>query len=96
MPFPAYDRLGYLIDFPNVPAWEDGVLEVRQTTPGAPGVGTELVARRVYAGRESLVDCRIVDWQEGRVRDDGDRGRPGPSRPRSAMPSSQPAIDARS
>ena len=56
----------YLIDFPNVPSWEDGVLEVRQTTPGAAGIGTTLVARRVYAGRESLVDCRIVDWQEGR------------------------------
>ena len=66
MPFPAYEVWRYLIDFPNVPTWEDGVLEVRQTSEGAPGVGTTLVARRVYAGRESLVDCRIVDWQEGR------------------------------
>ena len=67
VPFPASAAWAHLIDFPNVPAWEDGVLEVRQTSPGAPGIGTELVARRVYAGRESRVDCRIVDWQEGRA-----------------------------
>ena len=65
MPYPSETVWRCLIDFPNVPTWEDGVLEVRQTSEGAPGVGTTLVARRVYAGRESLVDCRIVDWQEG-------------------------------
>jgi hypothetical protein len=53
-----------LIDFPRVPSWERGVLTVRQTSPGAPGVGTTLVARRVYAGRETLVECRITDWEE--------------------------------
>jgi hypothetical protein len=66
LPFPASTVWSHLVDFPNVPTWEDGVLEVRQTSPGAPGIGTDLVARRVYAGRESPVDCRIVDWQEGR------------------------------
>ncbi len=66
LPFPSETVWRYLIDFPNVPTWEDGVLEVRQTTPGAARVGTMLVARRVYAGRESLVDCRIVEWDEGR------------------------------
>jgi hypothetical protein len=55
-----------LVDFPKVPAWERGVLEVRQTSSGDPGVGTTLVARRVYAGHEMLVDCRIVDWQDNR------------------------------
>ncbi len=55
-----------LIDFPNVPNWESGVLEVRQTSPGRPTVGTTFVARRIFGGRESLVDCRILDWQEDR------------------------------
>jgi carbon monoxide dehydrogenase subunit G len=63
---PAVEAWARLIDFPNVPAWESGVLEVRQTSPGVAGVGTTLVARRVYGGRETLVDCRIVDWQDGR------------------------------
>ena len=55
-----------LIDFPNVPAWEDGVLEVRQTSPGSPALGTTLVARRAYGPWKTNVDCRITDWQEGR------------------------------
>lgn len=55
-----------LIDFPKVPDWEDGVLEVRQTTPGRPAVGTTFVTRRVFGGRESVLDGRITDWQDGR------------------------------
>jgi hypothetical protein len=54
-----------LIDFPGIPSWEGGVLEVRQVSPGPPGVGTRLVARRVYAGRESTVDCEITAWDAG-------------------------------
>jgi carbon monoxide dehydrogenase subunit G len=61
---PAADAWAVLIDFAGVPAWESGVREVRQTSPGHPGVGTTLVARRVYAGRETIVDCRIVDWED--------------------------------
>ena len=53
-----------LIDFPNVPAWEDGVLEVRQTSPGPAGMGSTFVARRVFGRRETLIDCRIVGWQD--------------------------------
>ena len=56
-----------LIDFPNVPAWEAGVLEVRQTSPGQPTVGTTFVARRVFGGRETLIDCRIVAWESDRL-----------------------------
>jgi carbon monoxide dehydrogenase subunit G len=56
-----------LIDFPNVPAWEDGVLEVRQTSPGQPAMGTTFVARRVFGGRETLIDCQIIGWEAGRL-----------------------------
>jgi hypothetical protein len=56
-----------LVDFPNVPRWEDGVLEVRQTSAGRPTLGTTFVARRVFGGRESQVDCRIIEWQDGRA-----------------------------
>ena len=63
---PADHVWALLIDFPNVPAWEKDVLEVRQTSPGSPTVGTTFVARRLFGRRESLIDCRITDWQEGR------------------------------
>jgi hypothetical protein len=62
--WPLADVWRLLIDFPRVPAWEQGVLEVRQTSPGEPGVGTMLVARRVYLGRQTLVECQITDWAE--------------------------------
>lgn len=58
------DVWGVLIDFPIVPSWEEGVIAVRQVSPGAPSVGTTLVVRRVYFGRETQVECRITDWEE--------------------------------
>ena len=56
-----------LVDFPNVPAWEKDVLEVRQTSPGVPTLGTTFVARRLFGRRESLIDCRITAWDDGRA-----------------------------
>ena len=63
---PTSEVWAKLIDFPNVPAWENDVLEVRQTSPGLPAVGTTFVARRLFGGRESLIDCRITGWEDGR------------------------------
>ena len=64
---PAGEVWAVLVDFPNVPLWEDGVREVRQTSDGRPTLGTTFVARRVFGGRESMVDCRIIEWADGRV-----------------------------
>lgn len=82
-----------LIDFPGIPSWEGGVLEVRQVSPGPPGVGTTLVARRVYGGRESTVDCRITAWDEGRGATMSIRG--GPIREASVRYAVEPAADGR-
>ena len=65
-----------LIDFPAIPTWEGGVLEVRQVSAGPPGIGTELVARRVYGSREATVDCRITDWDDGHAATMSIRGGP--------------------
>ena len=56
-----------LIDVPNVPDWEDSVLEVRQTSPGEPALGTTFVARRVFGWRETLIDCQIIGWEAHRL-----------------------------
>jgi carbon monoxide dehydrogenase subunit G len=53
-----------LIDFPHVPSWEQGVVEVRQVSPGAPGLETRLVVRRVFLWRETLIEGRISAWEE--------------------------------
>ncbi len=63
---PTAEVWAILIDFPNVPAWENDVLEVRQTSPGIPAVGTTFVARRLFGRREALIDCRITGWVDGR------------------------------
>jgi hypothetical protein len=36
---PAAEVWAVLVDFPNVPLWEDGVREVRQTSDGRPALG---------------------------------------------------------
>jgi hypothetical protein len=82
-----------LIDFPAIPTWEGGVLEVRQISAGPPGVGTELVARRVYGGRESTVECRVTDWDEGRAATMSIRG--GPIRQASVRYAVEAAADGR-
>jgi carbon monoxide dehydrogenase subunit G len=54
----------FLRDLPRVATWERGILGVRQTSPGPPGVGTTLAVRRAYFGRETLVEARITAWDE--------------------------------
>jgi hypothetical protein len=63
---PIADVWRFLSDLPRVATWEQGVLVARQTSPRAPGVGTPLDVRRMYFGRETLIKCRITDWQEQR------------------------------
>jgi carbon monoxide dehydrogenase subunit G len=53
-----------LIDFPQVASWERGIRAVRQTSPGPAGLGTTLLVRRVYFGRETQVACQITAWDE--------------------------------
>jgi uncharacterized membrane protein len=82
-----------LIDFPAIPTWEGGVLEVRQVSAGPPGIGTELVARGVYGGRKALVDCRITEWDDGRAATMSIRG--GPIREALVRYAVEPATDGR-
>ncbi len=64
--WPADDVWPYLIAFEQVPLWEEGVVEVRQLTPGVPRVGTEIMARRIYGGRESILRGVISEYHPGR------------------------------
>jgi hypothetical protein len=56
----------YLIAFEQVPLWEHGILEVRQVSPGPPAVGTEVSARRIFAGRETRLRGVITAFEDGR------------------------------
>lgn len=48
----------------------------RQTSPGPAGLGTTLLVRRVYAGRETQVQCQITAWDERQGFTMDLRGRP--------------------
>jgi hypothetical protein len=64
--YPAARVWTYLVAFEQVPLWEHGVVEVRQVSQGPPGVGTQMFARRVYAGRETVLAGTIVAFDDGR------------------------------
>ena len=49
---PAAEAWAMLIDFPSIPRRELGVLEVRQTSPGEPAVGTSCRAARLRRPRD--------------------------------------------
>lgn len=56
----------YLIAFEQIPTWEADVLAVRQVTPGTPGIGTAIEARRMYGRTEALVEGVISAYDAGR------------------------------
>ena len=69
---PGRCGLGDAHRLPNVPAWEDGVLEVRQTSPGS--VSPRDDARRASRLRALEDECRLPDHRlaGGPLGDDGD------------------------
>ena len=82
MDHPASVVWRYLLAFEQVPLWEHGVVEVRQLTPGAANIGTEISARRIYAGRETRLSGWIVAYAEGRSATISLRGGPHDEAPR--------------
>lgn len=66
IPRSASEIWAVLIDFPRIPSWERGPIEVRQTSPGPPGVGATIMARRLFGGREATLHGEISDWRDGR------------------------------
>ena len=91
---PADDVWPYLIAFEQVPLWERGVVEVRQISPGAPAIGTQVSARRIYAGRETQLSGTIVAYEDGRSATMSLRG--GPLDEALASYSVEPVDDRRS
>jgi carbon monoxide dehydrogenase subunit G len=57
----------YLIAFEQVGTWEHGIVEVRQVTPGPARLGTEISARRIFAGRTVDLRGSIVAFEDGRT-----------------------------
>jgi uncharacterized membrane protein len=64
---PASEVWPYLAAIEQVPTWEHGILEVRVLTPRPVGVGSEISAGRVYAGKAVKLSGSVTEWEEGRA-----------------------------
>ena len=63
---PAGDVFAFVSDQLNAPRWQRGLHEVRRTTDGPIGVGSEHVFVRRFAGRRIESRNRFVEFEPGR------------------------------
>jgi uncharacterized membrane protein len=63
---PAGDVFAFISDQLNGPHWQRGLHEVRRTTDGPIGVGSEHVFVRRFAGRQIESRNRFVEFEPGR------------------------------
>ena len=63
---PAADVFAFVSDHLNAPVWQRGLHEVRRTTDGPIGVGSEHVFVRRFAGRRIESRNRFVEFEPGR------------------------------
>lgn len=63
---PAGDVFAFVSDQLNAPRWQRGLHEVRRTTDGPIGVGTEHLFVRRFGGRRIESRNRFVEFEAGR------------------------------
>lgn len=63
---PAAAVFDFVADQTNAPRWQKGLHEVRRTTPGSIGLGTEHVFVRQFAGMKIESRNRFTKYEEGR------------------------------
>ena len=63
---PAAEVFAFVSDQLNAPRWQRGLREVRRTTGGPIGVGSEHVFVRRFAGRRIESGNRFVEFEPGR------------------------------
>ena len=63
---PAAEVFDFVADQTNAPKWQHGLHEVRRTTPGPLGVGTEHAFVRRFAGMKIESRNRFTKYEPGR------------------------------
>jgi len=63
---PAAEVFAFVSDQVNAPLWQSGLHEVRRTTDGPIGVGTEHVFVRRFAGRRIESRNRFIEFESDR------------------------------
>lgn len=57
---------GFVADQTNSPRWQSGVLDVRRTTEGPPGIGTRHTVVRKFLGHRWEADNECVEYDPNR------------------------------
>ncbi len=52
----------FMADLQNTPRWDPGVLEIRQTSQGALGLGSTLQSVMMFLGRPRTLNLAITEW----------------------------------
>ncbi len=64
---PVEEVWKFLSNVENIPKWDRGVLEARQTSEGPPGVGSTVQIRRQMLGRQRIGKLRVSEYAPNRM-----------------------------
>ncbi len=64
---PPDDVWKFMVDLHNTPRWDPGVLEIRQTSQGAFGLGSTLQSVMMFLGSRKIMDIIITEWKDNEL-----------------------------
>ncbi len=64
---PVSEVFSYVTDVSNLPEWQGGVLEARQESEGAVGVGTRFAEVRKFLGRRIESTLEVTEHEPDRI-----------------------------
>ncbi len=57
----------FMADLQNTPKWDPGVLEIRQTSRGALGLGSTLQIVDMFLGSRKIMNIVITEWEDNEL-----------------------------
>jgi len=63
---PVEEIWKFLSNVENMPKWDRGVLEAKQTSEGPPGIGSTMQIRRQFLGRQRIAELRVSEYVPNR------------------------------
>ena len=64
---PVEEIWKFLSNVENMPKWDRGVLEAKQTSEGPPGIGSTLQTVRQFLGRRQIGNARVAEYVPNRM-----------------------------
>jgi carbon monoxide dehydrogenase subunit G len=61
---PPDDVWKFMADLQNTPKWDPGVLEIKQTSQGALGLGSTMQIVDMFLGSRKVLNIVITEWED--------------------------------